>query len=163
MWRRVFFIVLLGMLVAGCKDELLEQWYKGTTKGVALCKKNSADLGMSALTISTLCTERHQRRMEDTLEGTAGYEQHFGTVFRGRVSNKSHEFVVTRFSVWLEHDDAPGDRTLGSFKDYWIEPDGLATFEIGGNDLKYVPKADSPQKGKFSWSVTDVYGVRVSF
>lgn len=163
----VLWLPLLSVPLGGCADGILEYWYKGTTKGVTICQNRAAGQSLAKETVRSICVRKHQKQIADELEGKAGYrggQPYKGPVsFSGSVTNKSHSVVVTQYSIWVSHIDAPGERTTESFSDRWIEPNYSNSFSIDNEKLNYPPKESENQKDKFMWSTTDVYGIDISF
>jgi hypothetical protein len=166
---RISSIVALFLLIAllgGWSVPLEEFWYKRTTKGVALCEAKGAGQGLNKLTVRNICVRKHQKEIQDSsIEGKAGYvtEGQVGS-FRGYVRNKSTDVVVTKYSVWISHHNAPLTITEMAVEDQWIEPGHSDIFTIEKEKLAYEPKTDDDRKsGTFDWRARNIFGVKISF
>src|SRR5580704_12138265 len=119
----IFALSLLGTLLGGCSEWVEELWYKGTTKGVALCQAKGAGQNLSPSTTRNICTRKHQQSVSSSFDGTAGYGGHIDEpYFHGSITNTSADVVVTKYSIFLIHHNTSDKRTEVVFEDRWIEP-----------------------------------------
>jgi hypothetical protein len=142
----IFALSLLGTLLGGCSEWVGELWYKGTTKGVAMCEAKGAGQNLNKSTVRNICVRKHQKSVPDSLEGKAGYRAIWqGLSFQGYMTNKSTDVVITKYSVWVSHHSVPW-RTEITFEDKWIEPGNGESFTIEKDQLTYQPQNEEEKK-----------------
>lgn len=162
---RVGYVLLAAstLVLGGCDSDLVQMFYKGTTKAFAACmdqaKKQST---LSDSTAKAVCVEKHSVEIAAKLGGTAGYNRSFGSIwFTGNVINESKDTVVTSFSVVIMRKDKP-EGEFRTFDNQWIEPGQSQGFSI--HDLQYAnDERLDISNGSFSWSAEMPKGLKVVF
>jgi hypothetical protein len=141
-----------------------EEFQKGTSKGFSYCKAAGLKQGLSENTVKQFCVERHAKTIPIQLGGRAGYQTRYSvTVFSGIVTNDSPNYIVTSYTVTIDHQKAKGGGNFKQFSGRWIEPKGHDFFDIQADDLKYVPQEDDQKHEFFNWKVISTQGIEISF
>src|SRR4051812_36335653 len=156
---RPYILLPVALLLSGCDgDDWKESWNAGTSKGFALCVASGEKQNLGKDTVRRRCLSKHQRPIDDTLQGTARYVA--GT-FQGTLTNSGQDVIVTEYTVVLTHKTA-GKPDSAVFSERFVEPRHRDAFEI--SKLDYFPMADDEKnKEKFSWQTKDVKGIRIAF
>jgi|ERR1700730_5999985 hypothetical protein len=165
--RSVWAVFCIAPLLGACDAEMIleEWWFKGTTKGVSLCKARGTDQGVSNNTIQEVCVKKHQKLIHPSVDGTAGFAKDIGVAyFRGSLENKSTDYVITSYTISVTHKSAPDKTTIKAFEHRWVEPHESNYFYIENNDLKFKPeKPEDFENDSLDWSIPTILGVQISF
>jgi len=159
---RAFVALPFVVLLAGCGLE--EEFYAGTTKGFAICKKNAEAQGsVSPTTIRVMCTKKHERSLDGVeIAGSARFtgvnEFEKGLRFVGNFVNKESDVIVTGISVSIMPND--GEQVTREVNGTWIEPGRSGSFSF--TDLPY-PQDVLIKKESYTWWVDEVKGIKVRF
>lgn len=161
MLRTALTLVIFAAL-AGCQNAL-DALDDGTTAGFQKCLDRGSAQSLEKDTVRNVCIDKHERKIDLDIGGRAGWIKAYSSPdrysFQGNVTNKSRDFVVTKYEVKLIR-SVPDNSQRMTYEHLWIEPGSTRSFAFSVDDILDQPNTDS-LKQDGGWQIVAVYGIKI--